>query len=77
MSFQRANDNAVGLRHEAGLALNNTYSSTDPKISEEEYDTMINVVAGLPEKTPEPTKEQLEIWSAAVKITGVDYMKKD
>jgi hypothetical protein len=38
---------------------------------------MIEVIAGLPTSTPEPTKDQMLVWSAAVKITGVDYLRKD
>jgi hypothetical protein len=78
ISFARAKDDAVNLQREAGLALNNrSSSSVFPKITEKEYDEMIEVIAGLPTSTPEPTKDQMLVWSAAVKITGVDYLRKD
>jgi hypothetical protein len=78
ISFARAKDDATNLRREAGLALNNrSSSSVFPKITEKEYDEMIEVIAGLPDVSPEPTKDQMAIWAAAVKITGVNYLKKD
>ncbi len=78
IDFARAKDDATNLRREAGQALNNrSSSSVFPKITEKEYDSMIDIVKGLPDTTPEPTKDQMTVWSAAVKITGVDYLKKE